>query len=352
MIAQTDLFGSVNKTPATVNATRPTMNGKPVYTIPSKTVLNLESHFKPKLLCDGLTFSLDTACVYRCAFCYVPDMMRKQQPYLERHGVTGKHEDIVIRRANAVDSLREALAKPKARAIADKELVVYSSPLADVAGNMPMVRDTIEACSEILKQTKWHIRLLSKSNLLPKVAEGLCIMHPEKCIKERLIFGVSTGTLDDKLAQAFEEGTPLVSKRIASLHWLQDNGYRTYGMICPSLPQLDYSKFAREMAQAIRADRCEHVWGEVINLRGESFERTIKALSDAGHTWEVSALRRVAIDKAAWEDYARATFNAHVQEYGGRIGADGTPKLRFLQYPQAGSLDWWKSHINVGAILL
>src|SRR5947208_2637146 len=55
-------------------------------------------------------------------------------------------------------------------------------------------------------------------------------------VMTRMIFGVSTGTFDDRLAAAFEEGTPLVSKRINSLHVLQDNGFRTYAMVCPSLP--------------------------------------------------------------------------------------------------------------------
>lgn len=346
MIAQNELFaGGVNKT-------RETMNGKPVYTVPSKTVLNLESHFKPKLLCDGLTFSLGTACVYKCAYCYVPDMFRKQKPFLEKHGVTGNHEDMVIRRAGAVELLRQALKAPKALAIANQTLVIYSSPAVDVAGNMELVRETIEACSVILRETKWHIRLLSKSNLLPKVAEGLCIMHPEKCIKERMIFGVSTGTLNETEAHAIEEGTPLVRARIKSLHWLQDNGYRTFGMICPSLPQRDYTKFATDMANAIRAERCEHVWAEVINARGESFTRTHTRLLQARLHDQALAFLQVSQDKDMWEDYARHTFLAHAYVYAGQQGPDRNPKLRFLQYPQSGTDAWWRGQQINGAILL
>lgn len=77
---------------------RKTMNGKPVFAVPSNTALNLESRFKEKLLCDGPTFTAGTACVYSCAFCYVPAMFRKQKPFLKKHGVTGRHEDIVVRR--------------------------------------------------------------------------------------------------------------------------------------------------------------------------------------------------------------------------------------------------------------
>lgn len=73
-------------------------------------------------------------------------------------------------------------------------------------------------------------------------------MIPERH-HQRLIFGFSTGTLDDRVAKAFEAGTALVSKRLESLHWLQDRGLRTFGMICPSLP---YDRFSREICDAIR----------------------------------------------------------------------------------------------------
>ena len=55
-----------------------TMNGKRVFTVPAKSVLNLESGFAHKLLCDGPTFSAGSACVYKCVYCYVPAIMRKR----------------------------------------------------------------------------------------------------------------------------------------------------------------------------------------------------------------------------------------------------------------------------------
>jgi hypothetical protein len=73
-----------------------------------------------------------------------------------------------------------------------------------------------------------------------------------------------------------------VSRRIEALHWLQDNGFRTFGMICPSLPQSDYLAFASEAAHKLRVDRCEEVWAEVVNVRGESLHATITALQGAG----------------------------------------------------------------------
>jgi DNA repair photolyase len=328
-------------------AGRATMNGKPVFTREAKSVINFESKFSHKLLCDGPTFSAGDACVYSCTFCYVGDLMRKLRATAVMEGIEGNHEDIVVRRARPAELVRQQLTDrygvPKFKDPKDRR-VIYSSPLVDCAGNMELVRETIEICSVILELTNWQIRLLSKSNLLPKVAEGLSDLRDEKDVKERMIFGVSTGTLDDGIAKAFEAGTPLVSKRIQSLHWLQDNGFRTYGMVCPSLPQHNYPAFAREAAAAIRADRCEHVWAEVINLRGESFTRTERALADAGFAENAYRLREVTEDRDLWERYARATFDAHARVL--------RRKLRFLQYVTPTTKEWWERQKSRGAVVL
>lgn len=331
---------------------RATMNGKPVHHVPAKSVINFASGFAQKLLCDGLTFTAGSACAYSCAFCYVPDMMQKSTHVA---GLQTPFEQNVIRRDGAIEAMRSQLTdrhgRPKFLTPEDRR-VIYASPLVDVAANMELVRETVEACKVILELTNWQIRLLSKSNLLPKVAELLQAeeitpalnqnTHP----RDRVIYGVSTGTLDDKLAHSIEADTPLVSKRIASLHWLQDHGFRTFGMICPSLPQTDYVKFAEEMADAIRWHKCEHVWAEVINARGESFTRTHRALVDGGLAEEAALLRRVSHDRSAWEAYARQTFNAHAEVYG------HGGKLRFLQYVTKETRDWWAARQNEGAILL
>lgn len=321
---------------------RPKMHGKPVYTVPARTVINLKSHFGEKLLCDGPTFSTGSACVYSCAFCYVDSLMHKN-PHTKEIRKEGKNfEDVVIRRDGAIDAVKKQLLDknglPRYKDSSDTR-VIYASPLVDVAGNMELVRETVEVCKLILEHTNWQIRLLSKSNLLFKLAQMI-----DDDYRDRMIYGVSTGTLDDKLAKAFEKGTALVSKRLESLHKLQDEGYRTYGMICPSLPQDDYDEFAKEMAQAIRVDRCEHVWAEVINLRGKSFERTIEALNAGGLKREAEQLEEVRRGDL-WEDYARETFLAHQKH----IDAS---KLRFMQYPKRDTIDWWKQHEDAGAILL
>lgn len=335
------------------------MNGKPVFAVPSKTAINFDSGFKHKLLCDGPTFTLGTACAYSCSFCYVPDQMRKFRDYLSEHGVPkeAKLEDVVIRRQDGLQTLRHQILNTKqGKELRSKKLTIYASPLVDVAANMDLVNETIEACVDILSFTNWDIRLLSKSNLLPKIAQAFEKTSLADVAKKGIIYGVSTGTLDDKLAAAFEKGTAKVSKRLESLHWLQDNGYRTFGMICPSLPQNgagEYAVFANKALDAIRADRCEHVWAEVLNVRGESIERTWQALY-GGKCFEEAGLLAQTFDESfpeRWEDYARGTFLAL---YAAMRARDLIPKdrLRFMQYVTKDSRDWWGYFKNDGAVIL
>lgn len=276
--------------------------------------------------------------------CYVEDLMRKS-PHMR--GIDRPHEEVVVRREGAIDALRKQLTfangTPRYPDPGDNR-VLYMSPLVDVAGNVTLRDETIEACRLILALTRWHIRILSKSNMLPSIAEALI---PDGS-RERMIFGVSAGTLNDDEAKSFEIGTALVSKRLASLYYLQNKGFRTFGMICPSLPKADadgYTSFAREMYEAIRADRCEHVWAEVMNVRGESLTKTVRALDSAGFRGSAWMLHDVSRDQAQWEEYARATFSAHAPLY--RPG-----QLRFLQYVNKANKEWWTSRVVDGAVLL
>ncbi|MBN8461032.1 MAG: hypothetical protein J0M04_24645 [Verrucomicrobia bacterium] len=342
------------------------INGKPVLLRPNaRTVLNLKSRaFAEKLLCDsshdneGVTLNPGDACVFRCSFCYVGlQMIKVDKPILENFNAgrraRGEHElgfeDVVIRRPDPVGLLRKQLLHGNGRSRfpdPDDNRVIFGSTLVDVAGTMELLRETASLANLMLNNTAWQIRLLSKSNLLARLFSDNLI--PERH-RHRLILGFSTGTLSDDVAAAIEVGTARVSKRIRALHWLQDEGYRTFGMICPSLPPPDgdYERFSREICEAIRIDRCEHVWAEVINLRGKSLVRTLAGLHQAGLRREADALSAVmgSSNKAAWERYARDTFCAHTRH----VPAD---KLRFLQYVDDSTAAWWAGQRKHGAVLL
>jgi len=122
-------------------------------------------------------------------------------------------------------------------------------------------------------------------------------------------------------------------------------------MVCPSLPQPDgtaYLNFSREIMQAVRPRQCEHIWAEVINLRGDSFTRTVAALRAAKFECVAKLVEHVSTDASAWERYNRDTFLAHAHallEY-------EPGKLRYLTYTTPGSLAWWSANVGKGAVLL
>lgn len=345
-------------TPSETQAPAPKeMNKKPVIYREAKTILNDDNDgFHEKLLCDGITFNAGDACCYSCEFCYVEaQMLKVDHELIDAHNAANgrteeannllRFKDLVIRRENALEILRRQLLKKDGTPqYPDEEdtRVVYGSTLVDVAANMTLVRETAEICNLILEHTHWKIRLLSKSDFLSKLIEDSLI--PEQ-YHQRLILGFSTGTLDDDLANAIETGTARVSKRIKALHWLQDRGIPTFGMICPSLPQHDYVKFSREICDAIRVNKCEHVWAEVINVRGESFARTIAGLKLKKFNKEAEMLAAVINDPEKREEYARATFEAHTKYV-------PKGKLSFLQYISPHSADWWAKQRDNGAVLL
>ena len=327
------------------------MNGKPVLYRDAKTIISDPSgEFHEKLLCDGLIFNAGEACPFSCAYCYVESVIRRLvqwliKEYNRRTGENRSFHELVIRRRNALEVIKSQLVAAYGSPIyddPDDRRVIYSSTLVDVAANKELFEETVAICLLILENTNWQIRLLSKSALLGKLVEEL----PEK-YHERLILGFSIGTLDDKLARAIEHGTSSPTRRLKELHKLQDRGIRTFGMICPNLPQEDYDAFSREVCDAIRIEQCEHVWAEVMNVRGESLTRTTNALREAGFEEEAQRLESVSgpgsVD--AWEDYARSTFEAHTKNV-------PPEKLRFLQYVKENSKDWWKDQRARGAILI
>ena len=338
------------------NALRMTMNGKPIL-YHEGSILTKGSAFVHKRLVTepGWTLNLGDRCVFGCAYCYEnydvwARSRMKKVPGLDGGDLCG----VVVRRKDAINKLRQQLQKeiPYAQRYpgTPEKTVVFTATHVDPAPNMELATESAEAITLICENTDWDVRILSKSNLLPELVK----MVPEK-FKRRMILGVSTGTLEDDLAKSFEKGSPLVSQRIESLHWLQDNGYRTFGMICPSLPmegdQEVYDKFSKDICEAIRVDQCEHVWAEVLNTRKysgqDSTTDTIQALRDAGYNAEADTVERIFTvgNETAWDDYARKTFEAHTK----KIPPD---KLRFLQYPSKEAASWWKEREAKGAILL
>src|ERR1700744_3248235 len=95
----------------TITDTGKTIAGKPVLTVPAKSVINMESGFGHKLLCDKLTFTAASASHYSCTYYYVEDLMTKNPHCMEAQKLNPdrKFADVVIRHAGAADAVKNFL---------------------------------------------------------------------------------------------------------------------------------------------------------------------------------------------------------------------------------------------------
>ncbi|MCX6923328.1 MAG: hypothetical protein NT154_08995 [Verrucomicrobia bacterium] len=389
---------------------------KPVYWVDTPPI-NKDSGFIHKHLCDGLTFTAGTACAFSCQYCYVLSQVQKQEAVQAILNKAGQpFNRVVIRRNNVLRQLAQQLTATKrtkrqvrtADTILTPELiqscgltgdwslsnrvpkyqgqawdgkVIFASPFVDIAATPLLAHETIEMCEVILRLTNFNIRLLSKSRLLVNVAKELHQRLPDPLTgaKARVIFGLSTGTLDDNVALAIETNTALPSLRLKALHWLQDNGFRTYGMLCPILPQTDeaaYVEFSQRAMTSIRATQCEEIWAEPVNFRAgrknnadeelqqNSFQATLTALTTAGLNQQAELFDGVANDSAAWESYCRNLFEALVNAapeqniqrliVGEKAKAQRPTKLWWLHYARTyeSIRDYWDGQQVNGALLL
>jgi DNA repair photolyase len=295
------------------------------------------------MLCNGWTFSLGSACHFKCLFCYVESIVRKHpqvKALMESLSMQGlEFEDVCIVRHDAIPIMREQLLRRRAPDM-DTPGVVFTSPLVDCAATAKFALQTAEADRLLLELTAKDIRHLSKGANFGTMIEAL----PEK-YHQRLIFGYSTGTIDDGLAAAFEVRTASPARRLAELHSLQDRGFRTFGMICPVLPRREYRLYAEAVARALRIDKLEHVWVEALNVRGRSKTRTHEGLITAGYHDEAAFLDEVFRDRHSWEAYSRELFEAFATVI-------PPEKYRFLQYALPDTREWWKARTQMGAIVL
>lgn len=299
-----------------------TIDVKPLVARKSRAVLDvLNVEYREKLLCDGITFSIDEECA----------------------GLSLQPEEILIRRKNAMELLRGQLLNENGtrRFPDDLDNRVAFSP-EDAATTLELLQTTAEACTLILDSTGWHIRLLSKSHLLAKLIADEMI--PKRHHK-RLILGFLMATLDDQVAEItyYRDSEPL-----KSLYWLQDNNYRTFVMIGPARPKYGRSDYFMETVwDKIRVMKCEHVWVESITVRKESIGNILRAVREGKLRWHATNIQEVTgpNSKEAWDGYCGGTF-AYISKI---VPAR---KLRYLHRVDASTVDWWEKQRQYGAVLL
>ena len=284
-----------------------------------------KTNFQEKGLAD-LAVNIGHLCKLGCSYCYVDNSMNKLpavQSFVKK-GYKSDSFSLYRSKTNIVDCLSRDLANTDP----SDASVVFFCTTCDPCPDEETTAITVEAIRMIMERSHLTVRILSKKTLIRTVAKEL------RAYRDRIIFGLSTGTADPAVSAAIEQNASPILERVETLHWLQDSGFRTYGMLCPVLPsEVDN---VEKLLDQIRPECCEQIWAEAINTRGKALPNTVKMLTEAGLQKHAQALDRVIGDKRAWVEYAISLLVG--LENG--LKRRGQPeKLTFMQYVRGLTLE-------------
>lgn len=233
----------------------------------------------------------------------------------------------------AFDDLMNAVSRDVKKFKPGDTSTVFFCTTCDPCATLEHVEMTTAAAKIILENSDLTIRVLSKSTNIRMVAQSL------SACKARVAYGLSTGTCLPEVSRAIETNASPILERVNVLHWLQDNGYRTFGMICPVLPS--EKGMVAKLLDQVRPELCEDIWVEAINDKGSSLTNTHKALCLAGLDWHTYSIRKVMENKVAWRNYSAELFLAFRKELKKR---DLSKKLHFLQYVTRDDLNFFVNY--------
>lgn len=271
-----------------------------------------ENRFKYKSL-SNWSYNIAVGCNHGCTFCYVPSAStNKMSPALAEYGVMdpdGQWGDYVILRQwnerEFRNSLKRAEKTPIENLAKDGNRAVMLCTTTDAyqvmatATQQEYLRTLVRgALKMILEESTLNVRILTRSPLA-KLDFDLF-----KEFGDRLLFGMSLPTLNNKLARVYEPKAPAPSQRLSTLQQARDAGLNIYVAVAPTYPDSDYNDM-RATFQAVSELNPVTVFHEPINIRAENVAR----IAEQGRAVGVDVNTSVFQTPAAWRLYALNQLN-------------------------------------------
>lgn len=271
------------------------------------------NNFKFKSL-SNWNVNISMGCTHGCRFCYVPDVSAiKQAESLKEYGVKDPDEEwgqySLLRRWDAdafYRSLDTAKGIPKDKLKTDGHRAIMYCTTTDPyqvfnAGdalrskelNMraeQMVRNSLEI---IRDNSGLNVRILTRGPLARKHFDIF------KSFGNRLVFGMSLPTLNDKLCKIYEPKAPGPQKRLETLQMARDAGLNVYVAMAPTYPECDEADL-RATLIAIKELKAITIFHEPINIRAENVARIEKHAKELGEKMNT----KVFASKESWRRYA------------------------------------------------
>jgi DNA repair photolyase/energy-coupling factor transporter ATP-binding protein EcfA2 len=287
-------------------------------TYDGKTGIAETKGFQKKQLAD-FACNIGNICHFGCTFCYVPSVVAKQKGVqnILKEGYAWDEISHYRTKENLVKCVERDLKKIEP---GDKRMVIFCTT-CDPCATEEHADITSSSIRLIMESSDLQVRVLSKSTLILEIAKELDLY------RERIIYGLSTGTIRPEISACIEGNASPVQDRFKTLKFMQDVGYRTFGMLCPILPS--EMPYLDKLIDAIGVRKCEHIWAEALNVRGKSLVKTRDQFKNCGLDEDAKSLDQVMGNKANWRDYCKELF-LNVRNELEKRGA--SEKLRFLQY--------------------
>lgn len=271
------------------------------------------NNFKFKSL-SNWSANISVGCTHGCRFCYVPDASTiKQAEPLKEYGV--KDPDAQWGQYSLLrywdpqkfyQSLEAAKSVPKDELKPDGNRAVMYCTTTDAyqvfnANDVSRTKELNSRAEQMVRNSLEIIRENSDLNVRILTRSPLARRHFGlfKSYGNRLVFGMSLPTLNDKLCQIYEPNAPGPQVRLKALQDARDAGLHVYVAMAPTYPECDKADLQATLA-AIKELNPITIFHEPINIRAENVKRIEKHAKEAGETMKTE----VFASKESWRRYA------------------------------------------------
>jgi DNA repair photolyase len=292
-------------------------------------------------------------CEYGCSYCSSDSGMHlKMQKHTINDAVrkaTGQafvphdaaHISITLR--GVVEALESEL-RSRARRPGKGQTIAYSQLTDGFSPQLVRTGTTRRVLELLLEHTDYRIRVLTKNAIVGK--PGWVNFFAEH--SDRFTVGLSIGSLSDRLSATIERFTSVPTARLNALHALQDAGVSTYGMLCPVFPDVLDQDHLERLVEAIRPNKCEHVWAETYNDRQNwEYVRQRYARESPMWAWMTSVYEQNERD--IWSRYAT---DLYLRIHRMAVAGGWSDTLRYLLYESDITADDAQSFRGLNGVLL
>lgn len=271
------------------------------------------NEFKFKSL-SSWSFNISMGCSHGCRFCYVPSTStNKHATALKKYGIADPDAEwggySLLRpwdEKKFLASLKSAEKVPVKKLNADgNRAVMFCSTTdpfqvfkASTAEKTKLLNDSAKAVvTKALEAIRDHstlnVRILTRSPMARQFFDLF------KSFGNRLTFGMSIPTLDNRLARVYEPNAPAPSKRLATLQAAKEAGLHVFVAIAPTYPECDEADL-RNTLLTVKSLEPITIFHEPINMRADNVAR----IAEHAKELDVKLKTEVFADPLSWRRYS------------------------------------------------